>query len=427
MTPKNEPAEDYEGRLHALIAKYLSAVDSGNEPDRSAFLARHPEFASDLESFFRNRDTIQSWTGETAPLPRSFGGYELIEELGRGGMGVVFKAHQKSLNRIVALKMILLGQLASPEDVQRFRREAESAARLEHPNIVPIYEVGEHEGQPYFTMKMIEGGSLADHLDHFKKNPRVAARLMATAARAVRYAHQRGILHRDLKPANILLDRDKQPHITDFGLAKRLDGNEPQTTTVGLAGTLAYLAPERTTGQASLLSWSVDVYGMGAVLYELLTRRPPFRGRTPLETLRLVQETEPDHPRKWNPDVDADLSTICLKCLEKDPGKRYEAAKPLSEDLENWLEGRPILARPVGSAARLWRWCKRNRLAAALIGSGAALVVLVLLSLAEQNARRDEILESNAYIARHVASVMLDRMEEWGTQVEKVGQDEELA
>ncbi len=430
MSPMDEPEESeesYEQRLNSLVAEYLSAAEGGNQPDQADFLALHPEFASDLSSFFRNRDAVQRWAGDTGPLPRAFGDYELLEELGRGGMGVVFKARQKSLNRIVALKMILIGQLASPEDVHRFRREAESAAGLDHPNIVPIYEVGEHEGQPYFTMKMIEGGSLADHLDYFRNNPRAAASLMATAARAVRYAHQRGILHRDLKPANILLDQGMQPHITDFGLAKRVDGDETQTSTGGVAGTLAYLAPERMTGRTSLLSWSVDVYGIGAVLYELLTARPPFRGSNALETLRMVQESEPDHPRLLNSNVDVDLSTICLKCLEKDPGKRYEAAKPLSEDLENWLEGRPILARPVGRAARSWRWCRRNPLAAALVGTGVALLVLVLLSVAEQYARRDEILESNAYIARHVASVMLDRMEEWGVQVEEVGQDDELA
>ena len=418
--------ESHERRLDSLIAEYLSRVEAGKEPDRAEFLAQHPDFASELHSYFSNSKMVQGFTGDTGQLPRAFGDYELLEELGRGGMGVVFRARQKNLNRLVALKMILIGRLASAEDINRFQREAESVAALEHPNIVPIFEVGKHEGQPYFTMKLIEGGSLDNHLDNFKKDPRAAATLVAAVARAVRYAHQRGILHRDLKPANILLDEEMMPHLTDFGLAKRLDGGETQTTMGSVAGTLEYLAPERIASPNRLLSWSVDVYSMGGILYALLTGRPPFRGRTPLETLRLAQETEPANPRLLNSKVDRDLSTICLKCLEKDPGKRYEAAKPLADDLDNWLEGRPILARPVSRAERLWRWCRRKPLATALLGAAAIVLLLVAQGVAARSARRDEILESNVYIARHVASVMLGRMEEWGAKVEKAATDAEL-
>jgi eukaryotic-like serine/threonine-protein kinase len=321
---------------------------------------------------------------------RYFGDYELERVLGEGGMGLVYKARQLSLNRPVALKMIKAARFASADDLRRFQNEAEAVARLDHPNIVPIFEVGQLDDQHYFGMKLIAGESLDKRLKAFADDPRRAARLMATTAGAIHHAHQRGILHRDLKPANILLDAEGQPHVTDFGLAKRVEGDSELTQTGAILGTPAYMAPEQTSAKKGAITTATDVYGLGAILYALLTGRGPFGGTTVLETLDQVRTHPPEPPRTLNPRVPRDLEVICLKCLDKDPRRRYAGADALADDLHHWLAGEPIAARPVGAAARVGMWCRRNPALAGAAGLlMTALVAVALLSLlsADRQAR----------------------------------------
>jgi serine/threonine-protein kinase len=285
---------------------------------------------------------------------RSFGDYEILGELGRGGMGVVYEARQMTLNRPVALKMIRAGVLAGGDDLRRFQNEAEAVAMLDHPGIVPVHEVGEHAGQRYFSMKLVSGGSLADRLDGYRDDPQAAARLVAEAAEAVHHAHQRGILHRDLKPANILIDEQGHPHITDFGLARRVGGDSELTESGAILGTPAYMAPEQASGHRAAVTTASDIYGLGAVLYVVLAGRAPFGGESVVETLDAVRTRPPEPPSRFNGNVPRDLEIICLKCLEKEPSRRYATARDLAEDLRRWLAGVPIAARPVGRAMRLW-------------------------------------------------------------------------
>jgi tetratricopeptide (TPR) repeat protein/predicted Ser/Thr protein kinase len=305
--------------------------------------------------------------GHPADVLIDFGDYELLKEIGRGGQGVVYRARQKSLHRTVALKVIGLGQWATQAHVKRFRLEAEAAARLDHPCIVPIYEVGEREGSCYFSMKFIEGGQLDEVAKRKPISPRHAAELIAKLARTVHYAHEHGILHRDIKPGNVLIDAQGEPHLTDFGLARLLEAESTLTRTMDVMGTPSYMAPEQAAGQNQQLTGATDVYGLGAVLYQLLTDHPPFAGPTTYETVRLVLESEPRQPRLWNPKIDRDLSTICLKCLEHDPQRRYGSALALAEDLERWLRHEPIRARHTGVFTRGRKWLRRNRTTAAFI------------------------------------------------------------
>jgi len=272
-------------------------------------------------------------SAKSTPMAADLGDYEVLEEVGRGGQGVVFRARQKSLNRTVALKVISLGQWASKTHLKRFRREAEAAASLDHPGIVPIYEVGESDGSCYFSMRFVEGGQLDEVTNRSPISLRHAAELIARLARTVHHAHEHGILHRDIKPGNILLDAEGEPLLTDFGLARLAESESTITRTLEVMGTPSYMAPEQAMGNNAAISASTDVYGLGAVLYQLLTGHPPFAGGTTYETIKLVLDSEPRRPRLWNRKIDRDLSTICLKCLEKDPKRRYSSALALAQDL----------------------------------------------------------------------------------------------
>jgi len=326
-------------------------------------------------------DAAQESSDRTAARPAKvlgdFGDYRLLEEIGRGGQGVVYRARQKSLNRTVALKVIGLGPWTTEAHLKRFRREAEAAARLEHPGIVPIYEVGEREGSCYFSMKFVEGGQLDDVVRRESMSIRQAAELIAKVARTVHYAHEHGVLHRDIKPGNILLDAKGTPLLTDFGLAGLVETESTITRTLEVLGTPSYMAPEQGAGEHGKVSTTTDVYGLGAVLYELLTAHPPFAGGTSYQTIRLLLDTEPRQPRLWNPKMDRDLSTICLKCLEKDPGRRYSSALALAEDLERWLRHEPIQAKRSGFFVRARKWVRRKPAIAALIASFVALVATI--------------------------------------------------
>jgi WD40 repeat protein/tRNA A-37 threonylcarbamoyl transferase component Bud32 len=383
-----------EQRLQEILHAYLQAIDAGQAPDQEEIVRQHPDLADELRAFFADQKKLdllaksmragsltEGLSSREILAPafgtkvRYFGDYEVLEEIARGGMGIVYKARQVSLQRLVALKMILAGELASDAQVQRFRKEAEAAAQLDHPHIVPIYEVGEHGGHQYFSMKLVEGASLARKIKELEHQYPASAQLMATVARALQYAHQRGIIHRDLKPSNILIDAQGQAHVSDFGLAKQLDSIEAPTRTGVILGTPCYMAPEQAAGQVRQIGIAADVYSLGSILYELLTGRPPFRAETPMEVLTQVMNDEPVAPRLLEPKVPKDLETICLKCLEKAPRKRYLTAQALAEDLERWFAGEPIVARPAGWPERLAKWAKRRP-------AVAGLMLTLLVSLA---------------------------------------------
>jgi serine/threonine protein kinase/tetratricopeptide (TPR) repeat protein len=302
-----------------------------------------------------------------AEMPREFGDYELLEEVGRGGQGIVFRAWQRSLSRTVAVKIIGVGQWATNAHLKRLRREAEAAAKLNHPGIVPIYEVGERDSTYYFSMRFVEGDHLDDVVSRGPISARQAAELIAKVARTAHYAHEHGILHRDIKPGNILLDANGEPHLTDFGLARLVQHGSTVTGSLEVMGTPSYMAPEQAVGNNAAVGSATDVYGLGAVLYELLTGHPPFAGGTTYETIRLLLDSEPRQLRSWNRKIDGDLSDICLKCLEKNPRDRYSSALALAEDLERWLRHEPIRAKRSGPLIRSRKWVRRNPTIAALI------------------------------------------------------------
>jgi serine/threonine-protein kinase len=297
-------------------------------------------------------------TSRDDPSTNRIGDYEIVDEIARGGMGVVYRARHQALKRMVAIKMILSGSMATADERARFLREAELVANLDHHNIVPIYEVGQSHDRPYFSMKLIDGTSLAKQTARFRDDPRATARLICTLAKAVDYAHARGFLHCDLKPSNVLLDSAGRPYITDFGLARRTGEDSTISLAGAILGTPSYMAPEQAAGSRLNLGPGTDIYGLGAILYELLTGRPPFRGATVMETVLDVLERDPAPPRTYRADVPVDLETICLKCLEKSPQERYPTAAALAEDLERYLDGEIIDATSV--VARLKRWNRRE-------------------------------------------------------------------
>ena len=351
---------------------------------------------------------------DVTPL-KQFGDYELLDEIARGGMGVVYRAKQKKANRIVALKMILSGNLADEEEITRFYTEAEAAANLDHPYIVPIFDVGEQDGQHFFSMGFVDGPSLKDSTRDGPLPPNDAAEIVAMISEAVAYAHDNGIIHRDLKPANVLLDKDGKPRVTDFGLAKRIESDNELTATGQVMGTPSFMPPEQALGETARLGPAADVYSLGAILYTLLTGRPPFQAANMMETLMQVIENDPVELRVLNPAVDRDLETICLKCLEKDIAKRYSNGQELVDELHRFLRGEPIKARAVGRVERGWRWCRRNRLVTGLVSAIAVTLVVglgVSIYFAALANRRAERAEEGTRIAATTLETMINTVQQ---------------
>ncbi len=419
MTSDSGGRSDREFQLNEIIAEYIRDVERGKKPNRHEFVARHPEFATELEEYFQDQSRFDKLTRMAGPmgegLPharelaatidpsepkessetktpsidlagtriRYFGDYELLEEIARGGMGIVYKARQSTLKRIVALKMILAGQFAGEEDVRRFYAEAKAASSLDHPNIVPLFEIGQHNGQHYFSMAFVAGQSLARKIVDGPLPPREAAQMMKKIAEAVAYAHIEGVIHRDLKPANVLLDQEGEPRVTDFGLAKRTIGDDAEslaglTGTGQVLGTPSYMPPEQAAGRTNQIGPLADVYSLGAMFYCLLTGRPPFQAASPFDTLIQVIEQDPVPLRRLDRKIPRDLETICMKCLEKEPARRYESSQQLLDDIGRFLDKRPILARRTGPIGRSARWAQRNS-SKIISASSAALTVVVAL------------------------------------------------
>jgi serine/threonine protein kinase len=408
-------AADADALLDLIGNELLLRHEQAETPQLEDYLARFPQLAPQIKIQFEVERAIESAAPahtlhapssirSTLPLPPfvaagsplSIPGYEILGVLGRGAMGVVYKARQVGLNRLVALKMILAGEAADPEQRARFRHEAEAVAHLQHPNIVHIYDVGEHQGQPYFALEFVAGGTLAKKLAGAPLPAREAAQVVETLAQAMHHAHLHGIVHRDLKPANVLIAGSGQPaasstepslpaalKISDFGLAKRLHGEPGLTRTGHIMGTPSYMAPEQAAGKNREVGPATDVYALGATLYEMLTGRPPFRGETDLETLHSVLGAAPLAPSRLQRTVPRDLETICMKCLRKETHERYASAAALAEDLQRFLAGQSVRARPDGKAAQLWRWCRRNRALAAVscLAAAAMLLIAVLVGL----------------------------------------------
>lgn len=386
-------------QLAALLSEMTDAYRGGRPAPFTDIAVKHPDLADELRELWgavmladglaqRSKSHAEmaavAATSDSPPqavksganagpfapsggsLPRDFGDFELLEEAGRGGMGIVYKARQKSLDRQVAVKMILRGEMASEVEQARFRAEAAAVARLDDPGIVPVYEVGEQAGQPYFAMKLIEGTTLADRLADGPLSARDAAGLLLVVARAIEHAHRQGVLHRDLKPSNILLDSEGRPHVTDFGLAKRVAGQESLTRSGAIVGTPSYMAPEQVAGNRGQIGPASDVYSLGTILYAMLTGRPPFQAATPVDTVLLVLEQDPLPPRLLNARADRDLEMIALRCLQKPPELRYPSAAALADDLQAYLSGEPVSARSGQFRQVIARWFRETHHATVL-------------------------------------------------------------
>ncbi len=395
--PDNAPS--LPSNIDEAIHHCILALESDDEPAIQDLMQRCPQWREELEDFLANWGGMEQIAEQVGSGVESVaenesgiqvGDYQLIEQIGSGGMGVIYKAHQLSLDRMVALKMINRDQT----DRDRFQVEAEAIAALTHSNIVQVYEIGEHAGRMFFSMQLIEGCNLKEYRKQTTVRPEDAAAITKRVAMAVHYAHQRGILHRDLKPANVLMDVDGEPHITDFGLAKQMGRDHDLTVSGAIIGTPAYMAPEQAAGQAKNLTVATDVYGLGAILYALITGQAPFTGESSLEIIRKVVDQPPSSPRIHNSDVGRDLETICLKCLEKAPELRYASAAELADDLELFLSGQPVNARPVPQLERVWRWCLRNPIVSVLMLAVVALLIsttvtAIFLAASERRARID--------------------------------------
>jgi serine/threonine protein kinase len=468
MSNENLPTESYHGsqaadRLDAVLADYLQDIEEGRPPNRDSLLARHPDLAEEMREFFADRDLMKARVRRVVFIvPKFVGDYQLLEEIGSGTFGVVVKARNINADKLVAIKLLRGEQWSSPEYVQRFKTEARKQAKLDHPHIVPVNHLGEHEGQQYFVMKLIEGGSLTQRLRgstagerSTRRHQRWAAELIAKIAQAVHYAHQHAIIHRDLKPHNILLDAEGQPHITDFGLAKQLEEGEqlfelgeatcpqrerfgweggPEADTVmtekGLiVGTAPYMSPEQAAGAE--VSTASDVWSLGVILYEMLTDQVPIRGPTPQETMRLIQQQTPPPLRFVNSRIDYRLEKICLKCLQRNPLDRYGSALGLARNLERWLANEPIIDPPDSIGERCRLWCRRNPALAGLLVTAAALFLFVSTMVVWESRVRAERLEeealmTNRYAAQGVADRFLLQLRKLSGAVEKTAKDEKL-
>ena len=385
---------------HLLRIEIEYCVRAGKKPLQEDYLARFPDEGAAVEAAFaatrqwldsRKRGTLETLDAsrapsetldsgqETAPSARTgqtrqenidwkIDDYQLLEEIAFGGMGVVYRAKQVKLNRVVAVKMIRSGPEADEDDLSRFHREAEAVAALQHPNIVQIFDIGEHASGPYLSLEYVSGGTLRDRMGHRPWSCREAAVLVETLARAVHYAHQRNIVHRDIKPANVLMTPEGEPKLSDFGLAKQLESRGKKTLSGSILGTPIYMSPEQAAGHTDEIGPAADIYALGVMLYELITGRVPFKGATALETIEMVLNRPPESPRAIRPETDRDLEAICLRCLAKEAGQRYASAKALAEDLQRYLQHRPIAALRRGPLGRAKQWVRRQPAQAALAG-----------------------------------------------------------
>jgi serine/threonine-protein kinase len=430
--------------LDAVIAGYLEAAEQGAPPDPAEWLGRHPAHAAELAVFLADLHSFGAFLnipppgaadatadyrrtdedGEPAP-GEQFGNYQLLGEIGRGAMGVVYRAQLVGTSLVVALKRLLPGVGDGADAARRFREEVEAVSGLRHPNIVPVYHVGEDGGGPFYTMALVEGGSLDAHMTRFRGDPRAAVRLVAKVARAVHHAHQRRILHRDLKPSNILLDEDGEPRVADFGLATRL--SEVGSADAGpSAGSLPWMAPEAVRGDA-VLTTAVDVWALGVILYELLTGARPFRAGGRAELTEAVLAASPPPPRDVNPAVDRDLDAVCRRCLAAEPDRRYESASAVALELERWLRDEPVRARQPGRAERLTRWCRRNPgLTAAAILLVAVAVAGAAAAVALVQGTRQAVCRDNEYTAGLAAGAFLHRIDGHRTFVREAAKEDDL-